>query len=499
MSSAQEGDGGRTRTRTLGPLIKSKNIEVSHSISSCAPASLKTAEILAFLPYFCSTAAHRFPPRHPIRVPQVCPTERGSMKPNPLTSIYIRNIKPPSTGRLDIADGTMPGLCLRVSAHDTWKWTLRMRGPEGGLRRFVLGDFTADQGLAWARRQAEKMRQQVRHEGHDPHRERKARVAADAAQALRDRLTLKVLVEDWQQRRLSNRRPRYAAEAARALRVAFPTQWEKPAEDLDAVSVARVLTGLIRRKPNREAKVTIGHAIASRTAAYGRACFAWAIKHHLVQSNPFAAVPSDDFRTEARDRVLTDAELAAVWHAAKATTTSFGRLVQLLILTGQRREEVAGLSWPELSADRLTWTIPGTRTKNGKVHLVPLSDMARDLLPTTLPGDGRETDVVFPGQRGTPFNGWSKSKAQLDKGSGVTNWRIHDLRRTLATGLQRLGVRLEVTEAVLNHVSGSRAGIVGVYQRHDWATEKRAALNAWAGHLRSIRLPVPATVSAPKG
>ena len=279
------------------------------------------------------------------------------MKPEPLTPLRIRNIKPPPEGRVEIADGAAPGLCLRVSAHDTWKWTLRMRGPDGGLRRFVLGDFTDSQGLAWARRQAEKVRQQVRHEGRDPHRERKERTAAAAAEAARDRLTFKVLVEDWQRRRLSNRRPRYAAEAVRALRVAFPKEWEKPADDLDAAGVAGVLAGLTRRRATGNGEATVGHAIASRTAAYGRACFAWGIKHQLVQSNPFAAVPTDDFRTEARDRVLTDGELVAVWRAAEANGGSFGRLVQLLILTGQRREEAAGLSWPEVSNDRLTWTI----------------------------------------------------------------------------------------------------------------------------------------------
>ena len=97
----------------------------------------------------------------------------------------------------------------------------------------------------------------------------------------------------------------------------------------------------------------------------------------------------------------------------------------------------------------------------------------------------RATDLVFPGRRG-PFNGFSKAKAALDEASGVKDWRLHDLRRTMATGLQKLGVRLEVTEAVLNHVSGSRAGIVGVYQRHDWADEKRAALNAWGAHVAAI-------------
>jgi integrase len=120
-----------------------------------------------------------------------------------------------------------------------------------------------------------------------------------------------------------------------------------------------------------------------------------------------------------------------------------------------------------------------------------LSQPARELLhalPSDRPGDVRgarqlaKLALVFPGERGTPFSGWSKAKSALDTASGVSGWWLHDLRRTLATGLQRLGVRLEVTEAVMNHLSGSRAGVVGIYQRHDWAQEKRAALDAWSAH-----------------
>ena len=159
---------------------------------------------------------------------------------------------------------------------------------------------------------------------------------------------------------------------------------------------------------------------------------------------------------------------------------------------GQRREEVAGMTWAELSEDLATWTIPATRTKNGIPHLVPLSQPASKILQVLRsdgPGDVQgahqraKLALVFPGERGTPFSGWSKAKSALDTASGVSGWWLHDLRRTLATGLQRLGVRLEVTEAVLNHLSGSRAGVVGIYQRHDWAEEKRAALDAWSAHL----------------
>jgi integrase len=134
---------------------------------------------------------------------------------------------------------------------------------------------------------------------------------------------------------------------------------------------------------------------------------------------------------------------------------------------------------------------------------VPLSALARSLLKPFMyedPGERRASDeLVFPGIAGTPFAGWSKAKMALDKAimaarskaaetSGkapapLTPWNVHDLRRTVATGLQRLGVRLEVTEAVLNHISGSRGGIAGVYQRHDWAAERRAALDAWAAHV----------------
>ena len=141
------------------------------------------------------------------------------------------------------------------------------------------------------------------------------------------------------------------------------------------------------------------------------------------------------------------------------------------------------MTWGEIAADLSTWTIPARRAKNGVAHLVPLSSQAQAILRAAPHIEGN--DLVFPGLRG-PFNGFSKAKEALDEASGVKDWRLHDLRRTMATGLQKLGVRLEVTEAVLNHVSGSRAGIVGVYQRHDWADEKRAALDAWGAHVVAI-------------
>ena len=204
------------------------------------------------------------------------------------------------------------------------------------------------------------------------------------------------------------------------------------------------------------------------------------MKRGSISENPFANLPVA--RVDKRERVLADAELAAVWKATDGPGP-FNAIVRTLILTGQRREEVAGMTWAELDDDLSTWTIPASRAKNGVSHVVPLSVPVQALLRGVARQEG--SDLVFPGLRG-PFNGFGKAKAQLDEASGVTDWRLHDLRRTAATGLQRLGVRLEVTEAVLNHVSGSRAGIVGIYQRHDYASEKRAALMAWGEHVAAI-------------
>jgi integrase len=217
--------------------------------------------------------------------------------------------------------------------------------------------------------------------------------------------------------------------------------------------------------------------MAARTAAYGRACFQWAIKRGSINSNPFVDVPLKP--VVRRERVLTDKELSAVWQATSKAST-FHSIVRMLAVTAQRRDEVAEMAWSEISDDLTTWTIPAARAKNNQDNIVPLSPGAQEILRAASRYEGNP--LCFPGDRG-PFSGWSKSKDRLDKASGVSEWRLHDLRRTAATGLQRLGIRLEITEAILNHTAGSRAGIVGLYQRHTWADEKRAALAAWGAHV----------------
>lgn len=369
-----------------------------------------------------------------------------------------------------VFDDTQRGLAVRVTASGG-KTYLAQYTISGQKRRVPLGSCSAI-SLARARQACEAV-MGAKASGIDTVVERKAKAEAVRIVAERESLTLAALVETWRDLHLAQRRPRYAKEAVRALQHAFHRQWSKPAENLDRAAVVRVLDPMAKA----------GHtSIASRTAAYGRACYQWGLKRGTVAINPFSALPSIG-PPPRRERVLTDHELAAIWRAASVTPPPFGPIVRLLLLTGQRREEVAGMTRGELSEDLSTWTIAGSRTKNGQPHVVPLAEPARELL-RKLP---QESDLVIPGDKApSPFSGWSKAKARLDPDSGVRDWVLHDLRRTMATGLQRLGVRLEVTEAVLNHISGSRAGIVGIYQRHDWAAEKRAALGAWAHHVLRI-------------
>jgi len=191
-----------------------------------------------------------------------------------------------------------------------------------------------------------------------------------------------------------------------------------------------------------------------------------------------------------RERWLSDSELARVWIQAAECHRCFGSIVRLLIATGQRREEIGGLHWQELDRGEREMRLSGDRTKNGEPTAIPLNDLAMSELDKVAgsekwPIRGR----VFPTATGAAFTAYHKGKMKLDKliskdgSNSMLAWRLHDLRRTLATGFQRLGVRFEVTEAVLNHVGGSRSGVAGIYQRHDWKPEKRAALSTWNDHL----------------
>lgn len=237
--------------------------------------------------------------------------------------------------------------------------------------------------------------------------------------------------------------------------------------------------------------------------AYASVLFGWSAKRGHIVGNPLTDMVKPQ-APKARDRVLTDQELAAVWKGSETLGDPFGPYFRLLMLTGQRRSEVAAISWVELDQGGATWTIPADRAKNGVAHIVPLTaaavgelnrlakvaQMKENANDTT---DWPNAGFVLTTTGRSPISGISKAKTALDAavakecdGKILAPWRLHDLRRTLATGFQRLGIRFEVTEATLNHISGAKGGVAGIYQRHDWKAEKRSALDAWARQISAI-------------
>lgn len=230
-----------------------------------------------------------------------------------------------------------------------------------------------------------------------------------------------------------------------------------------------------------------------------RRLFRWAISRGDLKYSPMEGmeVPPP---VKPRERWLGDHELRLVWYSSFDNHRCFGPIVRLLMVLGQRREEVSGVDWSELNRRERSWILPGSRTKNGEPNFIPLNALAIAELDCLAggedwPWEGR----VFATETGARYTGYAKGKNRLDQlvseatGSPLPPWRLHDLRRTLATGFQRLGVRFEVTEAILNHVGGSRAGVAGIYQRHDWKPEKRAALDLWNEYIAEILAETPAT------
>ncbi len=167
--------------------------------------------------------------------------------------------------------------------------------------------------------------------------------------------------------------------------------------------------------------------------------------------------------------------------AAREMPAPYGSIVEFLALTGQRRQEVAQLRWDELDENSRTWTIPGSRTKNKKAHIVHLSEPAWKAVPQASGGE-----FVFGTASGKPFQGFGHAKPELDKMSGVIGWRLHDLRRTIVSGMARLGVPPHVADKILNHQAGTISGVAAVYQRHDFLFERKEALDRWGAHVKAI-------------
>jgi integrase len=230
-----------------------------------------------------------------------------------------------------------------------------------------------------------------------------------------------------------------------------------------------------------------GDTSAARALASLSALFSWAMREGLCDANPTIGTNNPIEGKRPRDRVLRSDEIRAIWDAC--LNDDFGRIVKLLLLTGCRREEIGGLSWAEIDFERALLNIPGTRIKNHRPLVLPLSDLALSILQSSPHRAGR--DLVFGGAK-CGFCSWSYETMRLNnriaerEGKPLAPWRIHDLRRALATHMGEIGILPHIIEQILNHASGHKAGVAGVYNRASYEREVRVALALWADRVASL-------------
>ena len=389
-----------------------------------------------------------------------------------LTDIAIKKLPVP-TKRKEIPDGRVTGLYLVLQPSGARSWALRYR-TAGKPTKLTIGGFPPID-LASARRLAQRALGDIA-EGKDPAAAKQASRAALKAEREADVDRIERVVEQYVERYAKLKIKRWA-EVARVLDKEIVQRWKgRRLSQITKPMVHDMLDAIV----DRNAPIK-----ANRVFDQFRGMCKWAIERGIVDRSPCEGMraPSPENK---RDRVLDDAEIKLVWQAFENVGWPFGKIGALLLLTGAREREVAGMEWREIDLASRTWTLPATRAKNRREHVVPLSDAAVEIISGLPRLESRK--FLFSTTGRTPVSGFSNAKKYIDAAMGelIPHWTLHDIRRTVATNLQKLGVKLEVTEAVLNYVSGSRAGIVGVYQRHDFAAEKRTALDGWSRRLHEI-------------
>lgn len=382
------------------------------------------------------------------------------------------------TGRtVFVWDKTLQGFGAKFTPKERISWVVQrwMGGKDGQSKRVVIGAYPS-MDLDAAKAEAGKLIAGHRQGQELPDR----RVRVQAARKAINAIPISQAIELYVKR---NGTPgRYWAELQQALVRELQGSLGKdtPVEKISKADVRHLL----------ESKLDAGHDGAARNLyAQLRPFFAWCIDREIIATSPINGIAAPK-PLKARDRVLTDDELKRFWQATEALGWPFCPFYRMLLLTAQRREEVAGMRWDEIEGDR--WIIPAERTKNGKEHLVHISTQATEVLEGVLKQSKSTDDLVFSTTGTTPISGYSRGKARLDAlmadagGEEVKPWRIHDLRRTAASGMAGLGFQPHVIERVLNHVSGAQGGLVGVYQRYEYAEDRKRALQAWGNHLVSL-------------
>ena len=399
-----------------------------------------------------------------------------------ITDGFLRGLKPPERGQVEIRDLQCPGLLARLSRGGTLAWNVRGLLPDGRHGRISIGTWPAV-GVAEARRRALATKAAVQG-GADPVSEKRAAKAEAAARAARPTVADRLIT--WREARATNWSERYARETgALCARVIVPAIGGMALADTDREDWGALVTVAQRKGP--AAASTLYRAISSflgHAEAVG-----WIDRPLLPRKGRALLAPG----VPPRQRVLDDDELLAVWHGAAALGVRARAFARLLILTAARRSEVAGLCVDELDLQLSVWRLPGPRSKNKSAHVMPLHGLAIAELRSVWPVPWREPAPPryrLLGAGGCePLSGFSAIKRALDGACGITaEWNIHDIRRTARTTMSRLGVAADHAEAALNHRS-HRGALQKVYDVHDYQREALSALRTWQDHVAGLLHP----------
>lgn len=381
-----------------------------------------------------------------------------------LTKSAIDGLSTPVTDTV-YWDSGCPGFGVKITPKGRKVFIVLYRAGGAGsrLRKYTIGPY-GRVTLHQARAAALKIFA-ARTDGRDP--------AAEKQQARRRLVVDRVedLVELFITEHVS--KTRSAREISRLLRREVIPSWgTRSVHEIGKRQIIELVTEVAARGTP---------SAANKLLKMVKAFFGWCVGRAVLDISPANGLAAPA-RERARDRVLEDNELARILRAARQVDGPYGGIVELLALTGQRREEVAQLTWDEVDLASRTWALPGSRTKNGRPHIVHLSHEAIAVLMRT-PKLGK---FVFSLTGTKAFQGFSAAKRELDKLSEVTGWRLHDLRRTCVSGMARLGVAPHVADKILNHQSGTISGVAAVYQRHEFLAERKDALERWSAHLARL-------------
>ncbi|MEW2914997.1 tyrosine-type recombinase/integrase [Leisingera sp. JC11] len=367
-----------------------------------------------------------------------------------ITDSIARSAKPRDK-RYDIFDARLRGMGLRVAPSGTKSWIV-MRRANGRMVRKTIGRYP-ELSLADARIAAAQVL---------------AELARGEVSERRDTLTAGAAVAEWLQKDQSNNRTVRQVRNAFELYV-LPAFANRKLKDITKGEILHIIDAIVDRGAGVQ---------ANRVLSFLRRFFNWCIERDYLASNPTAGI-SKPHAERPRERVLSPSELSAIKMTSDSIGYPFGYLLQLLLLTGQRRDEVAEATWSEINLEERQWTIPGSRAKNGRPHVVHLSAQAVTVLTAIPRVDGQ--DLLFSTNGKRPVSGFSAAKKRIDRLSGVTGWTLHDLRRSFAThATEKLGISPVVVDKILNHQSGAVKGVAAVYQRGAYLDQRREAIDTWA-------------------